>query len=102
MVDDEERHALVAEVDEITREGLGLRRVEAGRRLVEQQDARIRGDRPRQLEQPSLAVGQPARGLLGQVAQTDPGERVDRDGPTGTLVPQHERGAGTHDGRSPR
>ena len=39
VVDDEERHALVAEVYEIPREVLGLRRVEARRRLVEQQDA---------------------------------------------------------------
>ena len=69
--------------------------VEAGRRFVEQQHRRLRGDRPRQLEQPSLAVGEPARRRLGEVAEPDPGERVDRDVASGHARGGARAGAGT-------
>ncbi len=52
-------------------EGLGLGRVEAGRRLVEQQQFRRGGERDRHAEQPLLAMGEAARALAAARRQAD-------------------------------
>ena len=76
---------------------LGLGHVEARRRLVEQAHVGSARDRPRELEQSALTVREPARRFLGELAEPDPLERVDRDGPPGSFVTRHS-GRRNHDG----
>ena len=55
---------------------LGLVVAEAGQRLVEQQDARLPGERARQLHQAQLARRQLAGQAMGVVGQADPRDRI--------------------------
>ena len=55
---------------------LGGRRIEAGGRLVEKQDLRIAGERPRQRQALLLAPRQPAGGPVGDVQEADPRQEL--------------------------
>src|SRR6266446_6047849 len=68
VLDEQERHVAREAVDHGGHRG-GLGRRQAGRRLVEQQDARPRGERQDQLELPLLAVGEVARRHVAPVAE---------------------------------
>ena len=54
-----------ADAQDVGHQLLGLRRVHAGGRLVEEQQARARGERARDLEPPPVGVGQRGGGLRG-------------------------------------
>jgi hypothetical protein len=58
-----------------------LLRVEAGSRLVEQQQLRLRGKRAGDLEPPLQAVRQALRRLMGALAETEISEQRQRIGP---------------------
>jgi hypothetical protein len=68
-----------------------LGRVEPRRRLIEQQHSRFRRDRPCELEEPALPVGEPTRGFFGAVTEADALERVDCNCPSRALSTVHQR-----------
>ena len=69
VLDDEDRvAALVAQLRDQLGDLVRLGRVHPGRRLVEQQDARIRRGRARDLEPPPVRVRERVRGLVPAVA----------------------------------
>ena len=53
-------------------EGVGLGRVHAGDRLVQQQHGRIGGERQRHADKPLLAIGQRAREIVSAALEADP------------------------------
>ena len=55
---------------------LGLDRIAAGGRLVEQQDLRLGRERAGDLQPPQRAVGQGAGGAVGDIGQADEGEQI--------------------------
>ncbi len=89
VVDDEQRDTFVAQVTEISRELRGLRVVETGGRFVEHQHLRLRGNGAGDLEQPSLAVGEPPGRRLGVRAEPHPHDRIGGTSPAFALVPEH-------------
>ena len=65
---------------------LRLGGVEPRRRLVEQQDLRLRVDRARELEESPLTVRKTGGRLLGQLDEPYPIERPRRRVPPGTIT----------------
>src|SRR5882757_5559033 len=78
VLDEQHGHPVVADAPDQLEERVLFRRVEAGRRLVEAQQSRVRGERARDLETPLLAVWQVARDLVGVPTDTDEVEQFPR------------------------
>ena len=72
VLDDHDGQAVVAKLAHHREQVLRLRLSEAGQRLVEQEELRPRRQRPRQLHEPELDIGQPARDRLGVAREADP------------------------------
>src|ERR1700694_3549526 len=91
VLDHEDREALLAQpLHELHQLGLLLRR-ESGRRLVEQQQLRVRGQRPGDLEAALLAVGKVARVVFGVPLQPHEAQQLHRALADVLLLPTLER-----------
>ena len=94
MLDQEDRELLVLahpedEVDELGR----LLRIHPGRRLVEEEELRLRRERPSDLEAALVAVREVARVLVLMASEVTVREELARSLPRLTLLAPNARGA---------
>src|SRR5918997_495555 len=76
VLDEQDGQAVPGQPLEQVGEGVGLVLVEAGRRLVEQQDGRLAGERPPDLDEPGQAGREALHPLIGDRPQPDPVEQL--------------------------
>src|ERR1700754_1835663 len=91
VLDQQHRHPGVADLADQRQQILLLRRVEARGGLVQAEQRRIGGQRPRDLQTPLLAVRQVPAHLTGTIRDTDETQQLDRTGPAGPLLPPEPR-----------
>ena len=72
MLDQQDGDAAIADAADQLHEGVGLRGVHAGDRLVEQQHRRLGRQRERHADETLLAVGQRAGEIVGAAFEADP------------------------------
>ena len=101
MLDEDHREPAVADLADEVDERLLLGGVEAGGRLVEEEDLGLGGQRPGDLEPSLVAVGQVAGGRLGAVGDADELEQASRLVLAPALLPEVPRAAeqGARDAR---
>ncbi len=80
VLDEHHGGSLAVELLDHGRERIGLLRVKAGRRLVEQKQARLGRERAGDFEQALLAIGEQVGFLLGLGRETDESEQLSRLG----------------------
>ena len=84
VLDEEHRHAVLAQVLDVPEQALGQRRVHPGHRLVEHDHLGLAHQRPGHLQQLALAAGQAAGEVVALGVELEPGEQV--VGPLGDLA----------------
>ncbi len=78
MLDQEQRHAGIAQLQQVRRESGAFRGVESGGRFVDEQQPRFGGGRARQLDAPPVAEREVFGQRRGERFETQPRERIAR------------------------
>src|SRR3954447_4465720 len=92
VFDEDDRHALLAEVLDVAQQALGERGVHPGHRLVEHDDLGVAHQRPGHLQQLALTAGEDAGEVVLLGVELEPPEQVHR--PLGVLLLLGTPGAG--------